>query len=125
MEWPQLAVIQTNRLSLQPLHVDHAESMVDVLADPTLYAFTGGAAPSLEALRKQCAAQSVGHSSNGQQWWCNWIIAPDDAPSPVGYVQATVEHNSGDLEADIAGVVQPDEQRDGEDRWEGEVTASF
>ena len=113
MEWPQLAVIQTDRLSLQPLCGDHAESMVEVLADSALYTFTGGTAPSLDALRKQYAAQSIGHSSDGQQWWCNWIVEPDDTRSPAGYVQATVQYDGDDLEADIAGVVQPDQQGKG------------
>ena len=38
------------RLTLEPLRVDHAPAMVEVLADPALYEFTGGRPPTLDEL---------------------------------------------------------------------------
>ena len=42
--------VTTERLRLEPLSVDHAAPMVAVLADPSLYEFTGGSAPGLTEL---------------------------------------------------------------------------
>ncbi|WP_231919922.1 GNAT family N-acetyltransferase [Microlunatus soli] len=79
-------------LILEPLTVEHAEEMVEVLADPQLYAFTGGSAPTLAELRHRYARQVAGHSSDRTQWWLNWVIRlrlDPDRPA-VGYLQATV-----------------------------------
>jgi len=60
MEWPQTEPVCSERLLLEPLAVDHAAGMVDVLADPSLYEYTGGEAPSLDLLDGRYAAQTVG-----------------------------------------------------------------
>ena len=76
---------------MEPLSVGHAPSMTEVLADPSLYDYTGGEAPSLQQLENRYTAQAVGHSHDGSQWWLNWVVIRRDLGSPVGYVQATVE----------------------------------
>ena len=68
MDWPASEPIISARLLLEPLSVEHAPSMVEVLAEPSLYDYTGGNAPSLELLADRYAAQTVGHSDDGSQW---------------------------------------------------------
>ena len=90
--------------------------MVEVLAEPSLYDYTGGEAPSLELLEDRYAAQTVGHSDDGSQWWLNWVVIQRDAGKPVGFVQATVEYDGWGLVADIAWVTSSS--------WQGQGIAS-
>ena len=77
--------------------------MVRVLADPALYAFTGGGPPSFDELRARYGRQVAGRSPDGTEAWFNWILRTDDPDEAVGYVQATVtDHGSV---ADIAWVI--------------------
>jgi uncharacterized protein (DUF1684 family)/L-amino acid N-acyltransferase YncA len=96
--------LTSERLRLEPLTVDHAPAMVAVLADPSLYEFTGGSPPTLSELSARYARQSAGHSPDGSERWLNWIVVLDE--QPIGYVQATVVG----AEAEIAWVVSPDHQ---------------
>ena len=116
MDWPASTPIITARLLLESLSVEHAPSMIEVLADPSLYEYTGGEIPSLELLEKRYAAQAVGRSDDGSQWWLNWVVMKRDIGRPVGYVQATVEDAGSRLMADIAWVVSP--------KWQGQGIAS-
>lgn len=77
----------TPRLSLDDLRVDDADEMVDVLAAPAIYAFTGGAPPSLAELRARYEAQVAGSGLVAEQWR-NWIVRVDHIA--IGFVQATV-----------------------------------
>lgn len=76
--------------------------MSQVLADPSLYEFTGGEPPSPEELARRYEAQTRGRSSDGSQEWINLIVTlgPDQ---PIGYVQATVPTDGGPTE--IAWVI--------------------
>jgi hypothetical protein len=65
MDWPQPEPVCSERLLLEPLAVNHAASMVDVLADKSLYEYTGGEAPLLDLLNSKYAAQTVGQSDDG------------------------------------------------------------
>lgn len=96
--------LSSARLTLEPLTVDHAAAMVGVLADPSLYEFTGGAPPDLADLSARYARQSVGHSADGSEQWLNWVVVADGRP--IGYVQATLVGT----EAEIAWVVSPAHQ---------------
>ncbi len=91
-------------VELTPLTVDHAAAMVAVLADPSLYEFTGGSPPTLDALTARYARQTVGRSPDGSEQWLNWVVLLD--ATPVGYVQATVVGSS----AEIAWVISPSAQ---------------
>ena len=84
-----------DQLTLTPLRVEDAEAMVSVLADPALYAFTGGEPPDLASLRRLYAHQVTGASPDGSQRWFNWIVRVDG--EAVGYVQATVEDEVAEL----------------------------
>src|SRR6185503_13248208 len=73
------APIRTPRLDLLPLRPADAGEMVVVLADPALYAFTGGEPPSVESLRRRYALQVVGQSPDGTETWLNWIVRRREA----------------------------------------------
>ena len=113
MIWLTTEPIISARLLLEPLLVEHAPAMIEVLADPALYEYTGGEIPSLTVLEKRFAVQAVGHSDDGSQWWLNWIVIKRDVGRPVGFVQATVEDDGASLVADIAWVISPNWQRQG------------
>ena len=63
--------------------------MVGVLADPRLYAFTGGTPPDLATLRDRYERQSRGWSSDGTEQWRNWIVRSRATGEAIGFVQAT------------------------------------
>ncbi len=91
-------------VELTALTVAHAPAMVGVLADPSLYEFTGGTPPTLEELTARYARQTVGHSPDGSERWLNWVVLLDS--EPVGHVQATVVGDS----AEVAWVISPSVQ---------------
>ena len=92
------------RLLLEPLTVEHAPSMLAVLAEPSLYEFTGGSPPTQAELSARYARQSTGSSPDGSQRWLNWVVLLGE--KPIGYVQATVVRT----EAEIAWVISPAHQ---------------
>jgi len=76
--------------------------MVDVLADPSLYAFIGGAPhplPELEALYRRWIQ---GATRQGETWH-NWVIRLADGGDAIGHLQATVLDDA--RSADIAWLV--------------------
>lgn len=107
MSWPNVEAVASERLRLEPLSVEHALGMVKVLADPAMYEYIGGEAPSLEELQRRYAAQAVGHSDDGSEAWFNWIVTPRDSDAPIGFVQATLGQNGPDVVAAIAWVISP------------------
>lgn len=107
MTWPTIEMIVSERVRLEPLAVGHAEEMIDVLADPSLYEFIGDQPPTLEQLQRRYRAQAAGHSPDHSQWWLNWIAVLVDPRRPIGYVQATVGYCGNVLAADIAWVIAP------------------
>lgn len=113
MAWPVIEPVETERLRLEALTVDHAGLMVEVLEDGALYQYIGGQPPTLSELRLRYAAQAVGHSEDRSQWRLNWIVSLRDSACTIGYVQATVEPASTGSQATIAWVIAPDFQRRG------------
>lgn len=105
MPWMRALPIETERLHLEPLRVEHAVEMQSVLSSPELYAFTGGEPPTEGDLRARYLRQSAGRSPAGDAGWLNWIIRKRDTRSAVGYVQATVSETDGVMVADAAWVL--------------------
>lgn len=93
-------LIESPRLDLIPLQVEHADEMAVVLSDPALYAFIGGAPATVEQLRSRYERMIAGPSSPGESW-LNWVIRLRDEGCLTGYVQATVSADT----AEIAWVV--------------------
>ena len=100
--------IRTERLTLEPLRVDDAPEMVPVLGDASLYEFTGGDAPTPDALEGRYRNQVAG-SGEADEIWCNWIVRTVHDRTPVGFVQATVRGTSGD----VAWLIGVEHQRRG------------
>ncbi len=113
VEWPTAEPIDTARLTLEPLRVHHASKMADVLADPRLYEYVGGAPASVAKLEARYALQAVGHSPDGHQGWLNWIVRERATGAVVGTVQATLTDVGGRLAAEIAWVIGSAYQRRG------------
>lgn len=90
------AIITTPRLVLHPIAVADAVEMVEVLADPVLYEFTGGESPTLADLETRYARQVEG-SGRPEEIWCNWIARRAVDRRAVGFVQATVVDGAADL----------------------------
>src|SRR6185312_8605893 len=61
-----------------------------VLADTSLYAFTGGEPPSLTELRARYERQVTGRSPDGAEAWLNWIVRRREDGQAVGFVQAAI-----------------------------------
>lgn len=101
--------IDAERLLLEPLRVDHAETMAEVLADPGLHAFIGGEPSDAEQLRGRYARMLAG-SEDPAVSWCNWVVRVRGEDRLAGTVQATVVAGVGGTTAEIAWVVGADWQ---------------
>ncbi|NGY66457.1 GNAT family N-acetyltransferase [Lentzea sp. NEAU-D13] len=93
-------MISTNRLDLLPLRPEHAAEMAEVLSDPALHAFIGGAPLEPQALRARYERLTAG-SPDPAQHWLNWVIHLRGENRLVGTVQATI----ADEVAEISWVV--------------------
>lgn len=93
-------MISTNRLDLLPLRPEHAAEMAEVLSDPALHAFIGGAPLEPQALRARYERLAAG-SPDPAQHWLNWVIHLRGENRLAGTVQATI----ADEVAEIAWVV--------------------
>lgn len=56
--------LTTERLDLDPLRLEDADEMVDMLGDERLYAFIGGRPPTLDHLRSRYRRLAVGSSAD-------------------------------------------------------------
>ncbi|TDD63496.1 N-acetyltransferase [Kribbella antibiotica] len=93
------APFSTARLRLLPLEPRYAEQMAAVLADPALYAFTGGEPPTVEALQARYERQVAGPAKSDEhridEHWLNWVIQVGD--ELIGYVQSTVTGRTAEI----------------------------
>ncbi|WP_217127537.1 GNAT family N-acetyltransferase [Streptomyces sp. AC558_RSS880] len=96
--------INTSRLDLLPLHVEHAEEMAAVLSDPALHTFIGGTPDAPQALRSRYQRTTAG-SPDPAVSWLNWVIRLRDKSCLTGTVQATVSPSGHGPIAEIAWVV--------------------
>lgn len=88
--------------------------MATVLADPSLYEFTGGEPPSVSELEERYTYQTRGGPADGCEEWVNLVVVLDPDAQPMGYVQATIPTNGEPTE--IAWVIgQP---------WQGQGYAT-
>lgn len=113
MPWPRAVRLKSDRLVLEPLSIEHADLMVNVLAPRELYRFTGGEPPSADELRARYTRQARGQSEDGAAGWLNWIIHPRNGGPPIGFVQATLHRAAEGRTAEIAWLVTPSAQGHG------------
>ncbi|MFD8598975.1 GNAT family N-acetyltransferase [Kitasatospora sp. NPDC059646] len=108
----EAAPIRTDRLTLLPLRVEHADEMADVLSDRALHAFIGGAPDTARTLRARYERWTAG-SPDPAESWCNWVLQLHDTARLAGTVQATVTTGEHGPTAEIAWVVGTPWQRRG------------
>lgn len=111
--WPAAEAIETARLVLEPLRVEHAVEMAPLLDDVALHRYIGGRPASLAELQERYRRQAVGRSPDGTEGWLNWVIRCRASGRPVGTVQATVSRNGRRRQAELAWVVATPCQRHG------------
>ena len=88
---PDLQVLHTSRLKLEPLGEAHAAALFEGLSDHRLYEFIGEQAPvSVEALAERYRRLATRMSPDGREHWLNWAIGSQASGRHVGWVQATV-----------------------------------
>jgi RimJ/RimL family protein N-acetyltransferase len=105
VDWLAAEPIETARLRLEPLRLEHAEEMFGVLDDARLHDFVGGEPLTLEQLRDRYRRLACGHSPDGREGWLNWMLRAQDTDVLVGTVQATLTRESAALSAELAWVV--------------------
>jgi RimJ/RimL family protein N-acetyltransferase len=106
--------VNARRLTLVPLSAGHADEMAAVLADPGLYAFTGGSPPTLQELRARYERWIAG-SPDPAVSWCNWVIQLRGPGCLAGTVQATISADD-EPAAEVSWVVGT--------RWQGQGIAT-
>ena len=88
---PLFVAIRTTRLLLEPITEAHAEGMLLVLDDPSLYRYMPSEVPTdLASLRTRYRLLSRGVSPDASHLWLNWIVSRLDDRASIGYVQATI-----------------------------------
>lgn len=98
--------INTSKLQLEPLSINHAKEAAITFADPKLHKFIGGKPATVTELSKRYAKLESGHSLDGKQLWFNWMLRNTMSKNLVGTVQATVENpKNANVYATIAWVV--------------------
>jgi RimJ/RimL family protein N-acetyltransferase len=112
-EWPAADVIETARLSLEPLRADHAAEMAPLLDDDALHRYIGGRPATRSELRDRYRRQSAGRSPDGQEGWLNWVVRHRASGTAVGIVQATLRRDGERLTAELAWVIASRYQRRG------------
>jgi [ribosomal protein S5]-alanine N-acetyltransferase len=87
--------LTTLQLELEPLTIEHATEMFEVLSDPVIYRYLDDPPPpSIERLRSVYKKREARKSPDGSQGWLNWAVRVRGQQF-VGVVQATVfEPNS-------------------------------
>jgi len=112
-DWPPAAVLQTARLSLEPLRIDHAEEMASVLDDPRLFAFTGGSPCTLDELRERYRRQATGWAHDRRERWLNWVLRERATGQAIGSTQATITIDGDAIVGELAWIVGSRHQRRG------------
>jgi len=104
-DWPPAPPLATERLTLEPLRVAHADEMAEVLDDERLHEFIGGAPRPLEELRDRYREQVRGWSLSNTDRWLNWVVRELASGAAVGGMQATLRVEAGEVVAELAWVL--------------------
>jgi RimJ/RimL family protein N-acetyltransferase len=104
-DFPDAPMLRAAGVLLEPLRVDHAAEMVELLDDAALHEFIGGAPATEPDLTERYRRQVVGWSSDRSQRWLNWVVRSRSDDHVVGTVQATLTADGPGLAAEVAWVV--------------------
>ena len=79
------------RLTLILVTRHHAPDMYPILADTSLYQFTGGQPPrNVDAVERWFSDLESRKSPDGTQRWLTWVVQLKEQKALIGYVQATI-----------------------------------
>jgi len=83
-------VIETPRLTLEPLTSAHADLLFAGLSDPTLYTFVPSNPPaSPEKLRERYARVLRGPQDSPNERWLNWAARITTTGEYIGYIETS------------------------------------
>jgi hypothetical protein len=104
--------IDTERLSLEPLRVEDAETMAELLGDRCLHEFIGG--EPLSALEMRVRSESLGFASDAACALVGWLRARG-----VGTILANIhpDHEASARVAARAALSATEELANGEQVW--------
>jgi enoyl-CoA hydratase/carnithine racemase/RimJ/RimL family protein N-acetyltransferase len=105
--------LESGRLVLEPLRVEHADELAPVLGDAALHEFIGGEPPTRDELSRRFERQVRGCSPDGGERWLNWVVRLRSSGAAVGTAQATVRPDAGGDSADLAWVIGSEYQGQG------------
>ena len=130
--------IDTARLRLDPITTDDVDALFPVLDDPRLHTYIGGSPMNRDALAKWIEFVTPGHSPNGDEIWCNWVVRRREDGQVIGTAQAAAlawwakahgmvwlraaihpEHEASAAVAGSIGMAPTPETLDGEVVWRG------
>lgn len=97
--------LTTERLVLEPLCAAHADDLYELLDDPLLHEFMGGAPLAYDALRARFARLQAGASPDGAEEWLNWAVRRRQPDAFVGTLQATLRRGEAPATACLAWVL--------------------
>jgi len=99
------AVLETGRLRLEPLRVEHARELFPLYQDARIYRFIPQDPPvSLEVLEARCRVLEGRASRDGREVWLNWAVRLKETMRLAGRLEATVRE---DATAGIAYELSP------------------
>jgi RimJ/RimL family protein N-acetyltransferase len=107
--------IESDRLILEPLRVEHADELAPLLNDPELHRFIGGEPPTATELRDRFERQVNGRSPEERDRWLNWVARERATARALGTVQATIRpgRHAGAPVAELAWVIGTPHQGNG------------
>lgn len=84
-------VLESERLSLEPLRPEHAGALFEALSEPALYAYLPTVPPaSVEALAERYGRLVRGAPPGSGERWLNWVPRLRDGGACVGRVEVTL-----------------------------------
>jgi len=91
-------IINSSRLALEPIGSHHADALLEVLSDPSIYTYLPSDPPSTRvALRDRYSYLARRQSPDGREVWLNWALRLLATGDYAGTVQATVGPNQAAL----------------------------
>ena len=94
--------LSTERLTLEPITVAHAEELCELFNDPELHRFTPQECLTLEKQEERCARWEKRASPDGLELWLNWAARDKNSKKIIAHLQAGIK---SDQEASIGYLV--------------------
>jgi len=102
-------MLETERLTLEPVVEAHAEELFELFRDPELHRYVPYEEMSLAQHRSRCRVWAARRSPDGSELWLNWAARRRKNGEVIAHFQATV----GRDETSVAYLVAAELQRKG------------